>query len=370
MRVLLLCEHVSATRWSGSAWAEDLARGLCERGHSVVVACDGASDPTRIAPATILRRAERRRQEHRRPLAFARWAGLLVARGCQDVSLSLSPLVSADVWCPVEPGAAHYIDLMRRRNSLASMGMALTHTTWLPESISSEPSARRRGIHAPLGLASSRGGLGYASSLDPASATDDLRARTRAMLGISESRRVLVMSGVHHDRPGIDEMLAGLARLARDPGAPLLLVLGREGYSVHARARRAGCESLLRLLGGTSRIDAALAAADAALAPLARADDASTGRFVSDCLRLGVPVIADADAPGIELIEPTAFGAAAVGLVIAKRDAGTWAEAISRLLTPEWLEPSRRAARDVGATLSMASLITRLEHVLAKAGRG
>ena len=145
--------------------------------------------------------------------------------------------------------------------------------------------------------------------------------------------------------------------------APILLVLGREGYSVHAQARRAGCEHLVRLLGGTSRMDAALAAADAAIAPLARRNDDCTGRFIADCLRFGVPVIAHPEAPGVELIEPKQFGTAPVGLIVQNAD---WADAIEHMLTPAWLEPTRRAASDVGITLSMEALVTRLEHMLER----
>lgn len=361
----MLCEYVSASRWAGSAWAVDICKGLCARGHRVVVAAEGMDDPEMLLPGVALLRGHPRRADHRRPFAYARWARRLVRRGSQDVSLSLSPLVRADVWSPVEMDAGMYLARLLRQKGPASMFMGLTHTTWLPAALLAERLVTRHGIHAPIGTNPSRGGLGFASALSEPDDRDGLRRRVREIIGISPSRPILAMSGVHHANAGLQDMLAGLAKVeAASAGqAPILLVLGREGYSVHARARRAGCEHLVRLLGGSSRLDAALVAADAGIAPLARTDDACTGRFIADCLRLGLPVVAHAEAPGVELVEPKQFGTAPVGFIVHNAD---WADAFERLLSPAWLEPMRRAAADVSITLSMDALITRLEHMLER----
>ena len=368
MKILLVVEHVRATPWSPSAWARDLGLALHARGHEVVVACDGVDDAADLAPLTILARTTPRRAEHRRPIAFGAWARRLVARGCQDVSVSLSPCVGADLWCPVEPGAAHYWRRLAARRNPASVAMGLTHTGWLPEAFVAEAIARGRGgRRAPIGVAPEEGGLGHASALAPIddAARRALRWRTRALLEISPDRPVLVVSGVHHDSPGLDDMLAGLALAAGDAEGrtPLLLVLGREGYSVHARACRAGCEHLIRLLGGTRRVDAVLAASDVGVAPLARPAGTTSGRFVADCLRAGVPVVADRDAAGVALL--LGAGDGPPGLVVTTRSAGAWREAIDRSLEASWRDGAAASARAVGATLSMDALVDRLEARLA-----
>jgi hypothetical protein len=338
-------------------------------GHSVVVACDGADDPAMVAPARVLRRASPRRAEHRRPGAFAAWAARLVREGPQDASLSLSPCVGADLWCPVEPSAGMFITHVLQRRSLASLAMAMTHMTWLPGALLAERRARARGP-APIGVSARDGGLGYASAenVPTVAQREGLRRRVRDLLGVSMDRQVLVMSGVHHARGGVGAMLAGLTGVAakREAMAPILLVLGREGYSVHAMARRHGCERQIRLLGGTSQARDAIAGADAALAPIPATDRQASGRFVADCLRLGVPVVADARAPGADLVAPTSFGTAPVGIIV---EQGRWAEAIGQILSEEWLEPTRRAAADVGATLSMQAFLRRVEHELLEAAR-
>lgn len=365
MRVLLICEYVSATRWAGSAWAVDICAGLSARGHRVVVACDGLDNPSVLAPGVPLLRDRPRRADHRSPLAFGRWADRLVRRGSQDVSLSLSPLAGADVWCPVEAGARAHLRRLLRQKGPASLFMGVTHKTWLPTALLAERLVTRRGSLMPIGIEPSRGGLGHASSLDPPDDRDARRRRVRDAVGVSASRPVLVMSGVHHAHGGLREMFAGLAQIESRQRLqpPILLVLGREGYSVHALARKAGCEHLVRLLGGSSRMADALVASDAGVAPLARSIDTSTGRFIADCLRLGVPVVAHPDAPGVQLLDPKRFGAAPVGITVSQ---GNWAEAIERMLSPGWLEPTRRAASDVGATLGMDAFITRLEHALMR----
>jgi glycosyltransferase involved in cell wall biosynthesis len=369
VKILMLCEYVRQTPWSGSAWATHLAPGLAGLGHDVVVACDGLDDPALVAPAQVLCRDRARRAEHRRPSHFASWARRLVRDGPQDASLSLSPCVGADVWCPVEPAAGMYVDQVLQRRNPASLAMAMTHMTWLPGALLAERRAlATRAAPSPIGVSPHDGGMGYASAFDAPGAREreDVRRSVRALLGVSQDRQLLVMSGVHQSRGGLSAMLEGLAGVgaSRETMAPILLVMGREGYSVHAIARRQGCERQIRLLGGTNAAHDAIAGADAALAPIPATDRQASGRFIADCLRLGVPVVADADAPGAALLSPTTFGTAPVGLIVEGADPARWARAIDQILSREWLEPSRRAAADVGATLSMDALLRRIERAL------
>lgn len=374
MKILVLCEYVRASPWADSAWARDLAVALALRGHEVVLACDGAEDPERIEPAGLLVRSAPRGMEHREPLAFAAWARRLVRRGEQDASLSLSPCACADVWSPVERTAARYAARIIGRRSPASIAMGLTHSGWLPSAAIAERLAAREGVRtdvAPLARPPAEGGLGFASTLRLVDDSERaaLRCRVRSLVGAGEDRFVMIMSGVHHRSPGLEAMLTGLTVISqRHPlRMPLLLVLGPDGYSVHAMARRAGCERHVRLLGGTNRAEAALCAADIGVAPMAGPEGPLTGRFISDCLRFALPVLACRDAAGAELLHPPAFGTASIGLVVDPATPTGWADAMEQMLDPTSHRHCADAARSMSGTLSMDALLDRLEHRLRKA---
>lgn len=373
MRILVFCEFPRVYPWSPSAWAGDLVRGLARRGHDITVACDGAEDPASLAPARVLMRAPFRHKDQRRPLAFLRFARRTRRHEPHDASLSLTRLAPADVWVPIGPTELGGLAAAARGRSLISAGFELAHRLWLPEACLAERLARLGSgcaCRARLGDGAHEPGvidLGTASRLDlPAEpGASRLRRRTRDLLGLGEHRAAILLSVAHATGPEFAPMLEGLgrARRARSAAPPVLLVAGHRAFPAHDAAVRAGCAESVRLLGATARMDAALAASDAAAAGFPGAG--ASARFVADALRAGRPVLVARDAPGASLVahapEPRP------GLVVEDLTAAGWHAAFERLLDPGWRAAASLAARALAPSLAMDALVERLERLLIQA---
>ncbi len=375
MRILLIAEYLDAHPWSPSAWVLDIAHALAGRGHDVALACDGCHEPALARPPVrLLIHAPVRRDEARRPLAFARWARRTLGAQRPEAALSFTPLVRAPFNLSLGPSAwEQFVAQCRLNNPVSATFEALYHA-WLPSAILAERRARRR--RAPGAVALRVGGepdapgghhLGYASRLRRSGALERgaLRSRARALLGLSEGREVLLVSAVHPERPGLAPMLEAFREVcaARGSGSPLIVAAGLFGHTVHALARRVGCAERVRLLGSTARMDAALGACDVALAPLASRGSGDTGRFVADALRLGRPVLVDRLAHGAELIAPVP-GPDAPGVRVARPDVPSWRAALETAADPAWRARASAAAARAGADLSIDRLVDRLEGIL------
>lgn len=400
MRVLLIAEYVRRLPWSPSLWAQDLARGLTGRRLDVDVLLDGCDDPSPILalpPAadrtdgprgaiTLTRRRPLRLPRQRHPLRFQRWAIEQARRRAHDVSLSLTPLVPADLWAPIgPPSAAEFAALIRARPP-ATVAMESAQNPWILAALVGErraralaarrdPPPRRATIGTPR--ADDRTvDLGFASRLDPLEPAEHhrARARVRSLLGLDGNRVVLVLSAVHRGRPGLNEMLTALARVGSDARAaraspPALIVAGRDTHSLERLYRAVGASELVHPVGTTASMREILCAADLAVAPFAARHREATGRFVADALRLGVPVIADRDAPGAGLVRPTTFGTGPLGAIVHERTPGAWARAIADASDVTWRRDACEAARAVSDTLSMEGLLDRLTEALRRAAR-
>lgn len=382
MKILILAEHIEAAPWSESRWAVDLSRALVARGHEVTLACDSTHDEEAAAPATLLVRRQRRRQRERHPLRFVRWAGRLRRTLPHDVSLSLSRLVAADARLPIgEPAARLWWSNVRSRSPLSAVFEAVQHPH-LPGAVVAERAAAARGVRTlriggPFEPPAGSGLLGFASRFDTPdeAAFEDLRRRTRAALGLSLERPVVLFSATHPERPGLAPMLEAFAalRATRRELAPVLLVAGGAGYTLQGVMRELAADGGVRHLGATSRIDAAVAAADLVAAPLAGRSEGDTGRFIADALRLGRPVLAPGAARGAELLAPLrvpGVGGAAPGHVIARPDVSHWRRALQGAMSERWRAEAAQAAAIVGRALSLDALAARLEHALDEARGG
>lgn len=378
MKVLILAEFVEPHPWGQSRWAVDLARGLHARGHEVVLACDGIYDPEELAPMRVLAHRHRRREHDRRPAAFHRWALRTMRREPHDVSLSLTRLAPADVRVEMDRPAVRALWAHVRGRNVVSAGFEAVQHPYLPLAVAAEALTRRSGrVKRVLMLGGVPGRLGpdelgYASRLatpEPG-AFAALRRRTREALGVSPDRHAVLISAAHPERSGLRAFLEGFrgVRMARQVLPPVLLVAGGAGHGVHAAAVAAGVASGVRVIGGTSRIDAALAACDLAAAPLGGRHAGETGRFIADALRVGRPVAADQGVRGAELLGPlNGAGSARPGHVLVSPDAHHWKRALLGALSERWLEEAGAAAAVVGRELSMESLVARLEGALARA---
>jgi len=379
VRVLIVAEYVRRFPWSAARWSADLGAALLARGHDVIVACDGVEDPTYFAGTPLLVRRPHRTWRGSDPLGFQSWTLAQAVRAGADATVSLTPLVPGDVWAPVTHAAGALIGHLVRSHSPVSAALEIAARPWLPLAALAEARARaahrsqtgRPPVVARLGRLSDSGAsvaLGMASRLTPPSedARRDARRSVRSLLGLTMERATILISAVHPHRPGLDAFLRGfmLARADLGDHAPFLLVMGRRVLPVHGVASRLGAARFVRFLGATSRPELALAAADLAAAPCSATRDISTGRFIADSLRVGVPVLAHPRAPGAELIRPEHFGTPEVGTIVEDPGAEGWRRAIVQHLSLERWPYATRAARDAGAVLSMDGMGARLERVL------
>ncbi len=390
MNIVVFAEHIRSMPWSLSIWSARIARGLAQRGHEVVLACDGIEDPAVAGPLRLLVRRPRRTLRGADPLGLARWARQVRGQMPGATAVSLTRYVPAELWIPLGLGIVPMLVRSVRTHRPVSAIMEVLHHPWAPQALLAERRARAgrgpRGHHpARLGALTARDGvaaLGYASHLDVPAPEESaaLRTEVRRLLGIPHSAVVFLTSAVHTDRAGLDAMLGGLALLRGgaagiDGGgpdrAPVLLVVGRRTHTIRRACDRAGlgdsAEGRVRILGGTGRIDAALAASDAVIAYGARSDRACTGRFVCDALRAGKPVLAGAAAGGADLIL-SAPGQPRPGMVVPGDTAAAWCECLAAACGGPWRGIAGAQASRIGAGLGMDRLVERVEAMLARTG--
>ncbi|MCC6286172.1 MAG: hypothetical protein IT439_12875 [Phycisphaerales bacterium] len=380
MRIVVVVEYARSLAWSPSQWAGSIVRGLLERGHEVVLLADGADDPAEFRSAgreaEVRLRRPLRTVRGRKPLAFGRWVDECLAGTTHDMSLSLARTAGADLWAPVGPAASADFAALVRARSPATLAIEALHEPWLPAALLAERRASKRvGRRVNIGQfsagpgegAADDVGLGFASAYEPF--TEDARAmlrrRARLALGISESRPIILASGVHLSRPGTRTCLRGLARAAAR-GGPITLLLTREPVAAHRLMSDIG--EGVRAIGCPQRIDLLAAACDAA-ATGGRGE--GTGRFVADALRLGLPVLCGVGAPGAALVDPKAFGAGPVGMLV-RDDEADWQVAAEQVMERAWREDAAGAARCIAPVLSMGSFVQRVERALggSRAGAG
>lgn len=365
MRILVVADFVRPEPWRAERWTPAIVHALRHRHHDVSLACPGAHDPDEFAPSRVYLHRPSSTRSQTRPLAFARWVRRLPVE-C-DVTLSLSPFVAGDVWMPLGPMPRETLRWILRSPNVIRSGMELLSYPYLLSSAlgqaraAASPIVRRRLTvgDAPLGFIS----LGHASAIHPPSAQAalDLRRRTRSILRIDPADRVLAVSCTHPERPGMDEFLRAFESLDfRDAGR--LLIAGRAPYTAERACARARVLDRAIIVGPTARMDAILAAADAAVCAGSTRSPWTTARFAADALRMGVPVIARAGAPGADMIErhPQA------GVIV--RSADDWPDAIRSMLR-ERLTSARRAAAIAAESLSLDALVQRLEAQLIEVMR-
>ncbi|HRQ73758.1 MAG TPA: glycosyltransferase, partial [Phycisphaerales bacterium] len=186
-----------------------------------------------------------------------------------------------------------------------------------------------------------------------------LRAHARRTLGLHEHDRVILLSGIHLDRPGLHEFLAGAAAAE---SRPVVVAPAYRGYRLHKAAERAGMVERVRLIGATARMDALFAAADLAVAPFAAPAGITTGRFVCDAIRSARPVLARSDAPGAELVALAPDDRP--GALIDGPTPTGWQDAIDAALEPDTHACAGNAALALAPELSLDALADRLVSLL------
>lgn len=377
--VLMLASRLERHAWTHGALVARLTRALAERGREVTLLCDAAEDVEMFGCHVRARRPFEHNQAEQ-PAATSRWlartAGSRNESARDDlVTLSLTRLVPGEVWMPLDQSVEALLEDELASRSLLSRGMwlarhwgALAARAIEREAAQREGCVRRVLAFGPAAAATAArrwvrlGGrvrdVGFAAMVEPATGEREarLRAEVRARLHVNPSRRVVLVSLMRTAGADWEAFLGAVARITapevRAGNAPVIVAMARDAYAMHEAACRAGCQRALRIVGQTARVEALLAAADAAAAPLSARPDAfragATGRFVADAIRAGRPVLAAATASGADMLQHC--GVETPGLVV-EPSAEAWMEGLRQVCDDDWL-----AARTVGARAAAAGV--------------
>lgn len=370
--------------WSSSIWVARIARGLGGLGFTVLIAADGVEDAAIFQPEDprirVIVRRPLRKLRSADPLGVARWYGTIQGSHPSARTISFTRYHPAHLWIPLGASILATLAHAAFSHRPATAAMELLHRPWAPQAFLAERRARSLArslgaVRAVLGADRCEGvgseqspaTLGYASALvppDPGTRAS-LRGRTRDLFSIPDSATVFVTSAVHHDRRGLLQMLEGFAALRNESRADgdqavHLLIVGRKTHTLAKLSQRAGLGREVHLVGGTDRMDAIFSAADAAVAFASRPEPASTGRFVADSLRLGVPVVASSQASGSELLRGAPSTQTSGGLTVDPPSAGAWLAALRTANSPPWRAIASARAAEIGAALTIPALCMRI----------
>lgn len=397
MRILLIAGWVSRQPWSEGRFVADLALAFADRGHQVHLAADAVEDrsmfrrPPGAGDIAISTRRPFRDNPTRPAAGVRRFAADLAARTPHDAAVSLTRFVPASVWMPIDFGAWAWLGHISRNSTPIRMAMKVPRNLALPAALFAE--ARAHGLYTPAGSVQRLLVFGRQAAADAAlalpdiagriidagivsrfdtprpAALADLGLRTRRALGITPDRRVLLLSlpwSISRADEELAAFLAGAAEL--EDRSPLIIALARDAFALHRAAIRQYADPAMLILGRTARIEDALAACDAAAAPLTPVAGpfraGAMGRFIADSLRFGRPVFAAAGAPGAELIVPAALGLSPPGQIVVAPTPEAWSSTLDCLNDDAWLATSNAAAARVGAGLAFATLVDRVQEAL------
>lgn len=283
-RVVLVIEFVRDLPWSRTRWAVALAGAYRALGHEVTVIADGADDPDQLESLGVelrLRRTQRA-SEDTQPRQFVRFAERELASGRtrsdEDTVISLTWLVPADIWLPIEHTPGQRFRELVGEGSVVSLAFESVQQRWLPTALLAARRARRRG---PTPMTIEQLGLAAADRVLAADEAIVVRGDLRASLGIDEDERILLASVVQKRPQRVADVLAWAAR-----NEGRLLVLGSDWYSIRRAFERANMPDRLVPMGATREPSAAVAAADAVLV----SGKFGTGRLAALAIAMGKPI--------------------------------------------------------------------------------
>jgi glycosyltransferase involved in cell wall biosynthesis len=363
MNVTLILEYGGRMRWQQpGAWAALITRAMQDRGHRVRVVADCLADPALIEADEIVVRAPARKRLERRPRRFQRWA----LAHTQSPSISLSSVVPANVWCPLDSSWRDEIVWLTNLRNPATLAMEVVHRLWVPPLALAQARARALALAIPARLvtlgASTEASvlpLGFASWLSPTAASASHRQQVRRALGIAPEAFVVLTSAAHTDRAGLGALLDGW-RLFCQTSPGVLLLMGRKAALIDRHCRARGVSDTTCVLGQVERPELVFAAADVAAAWSARRDVNATGRFVADALAMQLPVLSTQAASGAELLrtQPDAGG------LLNEASALAWMRALANASKRDWRVSARASAAALAPMLDPARLAAVIEKML------
>ncbi|MCC5786773.1 MAG: hypothetical protein JJU33_08750 [Phycisphaerales bacterium] len=297
MKIALACEFVRDLPWSHSRWAPAIAIALAERGHTISVYADGVETPADFdyERVTLSVRNPRWTIKKRKPLRYQRWAMRSMGLMDQaDTTLSLTPLVPADLWLPLGPGCREQFRAIVGERSLIVRAFETLQHRWLPGAIIAE--------HRALRLGGRRGIDPHAvtpapprPAQNPADETEQPTPDWRSLLHIAADTPLLVCSITE----SVPERLSVVAQaVSKADRAPVLVLLGSEWCSMHKLLDGAGlARERVRCVGVASDPRPLLQCAAAALVVQPRGPG-GTQRMLMEALESAPQVVAAADASG------------------------------------------------------------------------
>lgn len=277
-RVVLISEFVRDLPWSRTRWTLALARAYADFGHEVIVLADGVDDPAPFEDLGVLLRLRRpeRPSEDTTPRRFVAFAKEQLAALEPEHAISLTWLMPAAGWFPVEHTPWRRFRMLVGEGSPISLAFEAVQQRWLPTALLAARRARSEGP-TPLGI----GDLGLAAidSIPESDERLEARKRLRTAHGIAPHER-MVLASLVQDRGPRTRCVIDWARVRNDR----LLVLASDWHSVRRDFAKAGLLERVTPIGQTRAPWTALAAADALLVP----QHIGTGRLAALALVMGL----------------------------------------------------------------------------------
>jgi hypothetical protein len=400
MNLLVIAGRLSRHRFGASGTVAPVLGALATRGHCVSLLAASLDDPSMFASAERVESFEAHTTSASDwPLGFAHWARSHARVHQADAILSFSRIVGGDVWFPIEPTAGAWLGRARSAKSLLGLAYTCARHHGVARSLVVE-SLRRTPLtptgapmHTVIAVGPTSAGEA-ARLLTPAGLDDlvvqapyfsilprfdkatreELRTRTRRILGISATALVLFAAAPMSAGRELDDLFIALsAHDARASAQENVLVLAaKESFALHTRAVRCGAERHVKFVGRTVHVGAMLAAADMCALPIRAGGGArglfesgATGRLAADALRLGRPLITVSGAHGYDLARITLGDASRPGLIVDSTGVEGWRRALRTATDERWLTESSRAAAAVGADLNLNAFVGLLEARLA-----
>lgn len=361
MRVMLIAEVIGDEPWHPGRLAALCGLELARRGIQVQLVCESIGDASHDAcvdaGVRVLARRDfcyRLRTKPRGYEAFIRRA--IDEQHAGTVAVSLSPLIPADIWMPIQSPEAtpdwridHIIhDLLLMKGLRRRLGetRAFANAPRVRRFLALAPRTARPRVPG-CGEEGEWGGrvinIGYVSTTPrPSDATHaTFRRQVRDALGLDDRQRVILTSADGRRMDDLQALFVGLAHLHRQrrTSVPALVVCAHESTAVQRRAERAGLAAeWLRIVSTTTESAALLAGTDfvAVTAREERGGGGSPARLLCDALVFGKPVLAERAAAGAELLEGAIRAATGPvpGLLVAEKTATAWYRALAETMEP------------------------------------
>ncbi len=360
-RLNLIIERWDHLPWDHGFSTLSFAHALAARLDQLTLLCESHEGPlAQLAlPENVAFHSLRGEQPRhsRRPRAFQTWVRDAVATGTP--TLSLTPLVPADLWLPAAfptlrsighelQRSSPYITFLKTRRWIGPR-IAATRRVLRREGHGSdrtlfaldEPGAEHIRAHMQVRDITV---IGRASGRMPTPDTEVVRARFRETLGIGPDTTVALLAASRPGSRAVRHILAGLAQ-ARHSGADIELVtMGFRQHGVLLEADRLGIAGQVHTMGATSRMDVLYAAADVALLPSTPTGPLDES-MIADAIASHCAVIAGRHAPGASLVTED------VGLTIDDAGPEAWCNA---------LQQGASTPTDAADSVDINTMITRL----------